>query len=108
VSDGWSLDVLIRELSSLYNAFCAGKPSPLAELPLQYADFALWQRQWLEAAEGHVLPIQLDYWRGMLNDIPPLLELPLDRPRKPVQTFPGAQHLVTFPAALAEALHQLS
>ncbi|HEX8274724.1 MAG TPA: amino acid adenylation domain-containing protein, partial [Longimicrobiaceae bacterium] len=80
-SDGWSLRVLLRELAALYPAFAAGEPSPLPDLPVQYADFAAWQRAHLagEALEG-----QLGYWRERLAGMPPLLELPTDRPRPPV------------------------
>ncbi|MEA2691597.1 MAG: hypothetical protein QOJ16_984, partial [Acidobacteriota bacterium] len=78
VSDGWSMGVLIRELGALYGAFRAGRPSPLPELVLQYADFAVWQREWLGGGE---LEVQLEYWRGRLAGGPELLELPLDRPR---------------------------
>ncbi len=78
VSDGWSLGVLVSELSSLYAAFVAGRPSPLSELPVQYADFAVWQREWLS---GEVLERQLAYWRQRLAGAPQVLELPADRPR---------------------------
>jgi len=86
VSDGWSVDLFVRELLTLYLAFSAGDPSPLPPLPVQYADFAVWQRRWLT---GDVLETQLDYWRKALADLPPL-DLPLDRPRPPFQTFRGA------------------
>ncbi|BAZ20861.1 non-ribosomal peptide synthase [Kalymmatonema gypsitolerans NIES-4073] len=86
VSDGWSMGVFIQEFSSLYEAFSQGKPSPLPELTIQYADFAHWQRQWLQ---GEVLENQLNYWRQHLAGAPPILELPTDRPRPPVQTFQG-------------------
>jgi amino acid adenylation domain-containing protein len=78
VSDGWSMGVLMRELQVLYAAFTQGQPSPLAELPIQYADYALWQRDWLQ---GAVLQSQVDFWRKTLEGAPPLIELPLDRPR---------------------------
>ncbi|HEX7239911.1 MAG TPA: amino acid adenylation domain-containing protein, partial [Longimicrobiaceae bacterium] len=78
VSDGWSVGVLVREVSALYRAFTAGEPSPLAELPVQYADFADWQRRHLQ--DG-VLRAQLDYWRDRLAGAPPVLELPVDHPR---------------------------
>ncbi|MDZ8134764.1 MAG: amino acid adenylation domain-containing protein [Nostoc sp. DedQUE04] len=86
VSDGWSMGVFIQEFSSLYAAFSQNQPSPLPELAIQYADFAHWQRQWLQ---GEVLENQLNYWRQQLAGIPPILELPTDRPRPPVQTFQG-------------------
>jgi len=87
VSDGWSIGVLIRELVALYEAFFTGKPSPLPELPIQYADFAHWQRQWLQ---GEVLAAQLSYWQQQLAGAQTVLELPTDRPRPAVQTFRGA------------------
>src|SRR5262249_2043288 len=84
VSDGWSIGVLIRELTALYEAHSSNRPSPLPELPIQYADFAVWQRQWLQ---GEALESQLSYWRRMLENAPPALELPKDRPRSAIQTF---------------------
>lgn len=87
ISDGWSMGVFISELSELYQAFCNGEPSQLPELPIQYADFAHWQRQWLS---GSVLETQLNYWKQNLTGIPPLLELPTDHPRPSVQTFQGS------------------
>ncbi|BAZ14313.1 amino acid adenylation domain-containing protein [Calothrix sp. NIES-4071] len=87
ISDGWSMGVFINELSELYQAFCNGQPSQLPELLIQYADFAYWQRHWLS---GEVLQTQLNYWKQNLTGIPPLLELPTDRPRPSVQTFQGS------------------
>jgi amino acid adenylation domain-containing protein len=87
VGDGWSIGVLEKELKALYAAFCQGKPSPLPELPIQYADYAYWQRQWLQ---GEVLQGQLDYWKGQLAGAPALLELPTDRPRPALQSHRGA------------------
>ncbi|MBC1213138.1 non-ribosomal peptide synthase [Trichormus variabilis ARAD] len=86
VSDGWSMGVFIQEFSTLYTAFSQNQPSLLPELAIQYADFAHWQRQCLQ---GEVLENQLNYWRQQLAGIPPILELPTDRPRPPVQTFQG-------------------
>ncbi|BAY23196.1 non-ribosomal peptide synthase [Calothrix sp. NIES-2100] len=86
VSDGWSMGIFIQEFSTLYTAFSQNQPSPLPELAIQYADFAYWQRQCLQ---GEVLENQLNYWRQQLAGIPPILELPTDRPRPPVQTFQG-------------------
>jgi acyl carrier protein len=86
VSDGWSRGVLIREASTLYEAYCAGAESPLPELAIQYADFAVWQRQWLS---GAVLEEQLSYWREQLRDLS-TLELPTDRVRPAVQSYRGA------------------
>ncbi len=105
VSDGWSMGVLMRDLSALYEAFCAGRPSPLPELPLQYADFAHWQRQWLQ---GEALQAQLSYWKGHLDSSPPVLELPTDRPRPAVQTFQGATEPFVLPDALCASLNTLS
>ena len=82
VSDGWSMGVLFRELAALYEAFARGEPSPLPELPVQYADFAVWQRAWLA---GEALERQLAWWRERLAGAPPVLELPTDRARPAVQ-----------------------
>ncbi|HVS01124.1 MAG TPA: condensation domain-containing protein, partial [Thermoanaerobaculia bacterium] len=87
VSDGWSIGVLTREVAALYEAFAAGRPSPLPELPLQFADYAVWQRQWLQ---GETLEEQLAWWRHQLAGAPAVLELPTDRPRPVVQSFVGA------------------
>ena len=105
VSDGWSMGVLIQELSSLYQAFGAGEPSPLAELPIQYADFAVWQRQWLS---GEVLETQLNYWQQQLAGAPELLKLPTDRPRPSVQTYRGATQTFSLNTDLTEKLQTLS
>jgi hypothetical protein len=86
ITDGWSLGVINRELVLLYEAYCAGRPSPLAELPIQYADYSLWQRNWLQ---GEVLEKQLAYWRKQLGGNLPVLHLPTDRPRPSKQTFNG-------------------
>jgi hypothetical protein len=105
VSDGWSMGVLFREVSVLYEAFATGEPSPLSELPIQYADFAVWQRQWLQ---GEVLEKQLDYWRKQLEAAPPLLELLTDRPRPTIQAYRGARQALILPPSLTEALKALS
>jgi len=89
VSDGWSVGVLYRELSVLYGAFSRAQPSPLADLPIQYADFAVWQRQWLT---GNILESQLSYWKKQLAGIPAVLNLPTDHPRPAVQSYRGARH----------------
>ncbi len=104
VSDGWSIGVLIRELGSLYTAFSLGQSSPLPELPMQYADFAHWQRQWLQ---GDVLATQLAYWQEQLDDIS-MLNLPTDFPRPAIQTFRGATESLRLPKALSEALIKFS
>ncbi|WP_425526045.1 amino acid adenylation domain-containing protein [Halotia branconii] len=105
VSDGWSMGVFIQELAALYNAYTQNKPSPLAPLPIQYADFAIWQRNWLQ---GNVLQNQLSYWEQQLKDAPALLALPTDRPRPAVQTFVGAHHEFTLSVALTDKLLKLS
>jgi hypothetical protein len=84
--DGWSIGVFVRELTAIYSAYIAGQPSPLMQLPLQYGDFAVWQREWLQ---GEVLERQLSYWREQLADLPPL-QLPTDRPRPTMQSHRGA------------------
>jgi amino acid adenylation domain-containing protein len=104
-SDGWSIDVLVRELSALYQAFSTSQPSPLPELPIQYADFAAWQRQWLQ---GEALEAQLSYWRQHLRGAPPVLELPIDHPRPPVQTFRGASYSFQLSQEECVALKTLS
>ncbi|MGH9346279.1 MAG: amino acid adenylation domain-containing protein [Vicinamibacterales bacterium] len=96
-SDLWSMAVLIRELASLYGAFAAGEPSPLADLPVQYADFAAWQREWF--ATDHYRQ-QLGYWRELLADGVPPLQLPADRPRGPVRRFRGDSVSLRLPADL--------
>ncbi|WP_257450671.1 non-ribosomal peptide synthase/polyketide synthase, partial [Archangium lipolyticum] len=105
VSDGWSLGVLVRELVSLYEAYRQGQPSPLPPLPVQYTDFAAWQRQWLQ---GESLRSQLDYWRKQLAGAPALLELPTDRPRPPEQTHRGTQFPLSLGPELARAVHSLA
>ncbi|MDP9122204.1 MAG: condensation domain-containing protein, partial [Acidobacteriota bacterium] len=105
VSDGWSLGVLAREVTALYTAFSSGQPSPLAELPVQYADFAAWQRSWLS---GGVLEGELAYWRERLSGAPPVLELPTDRPRPAVQSFQGAVCGRSLSPVLSGALLALS
>jgi amino acid adenylation domain-containing protein len=104
VFDGWSIGIFIRELAVIYEAFSTGKPSPLPELPIQYADFALWQRQWLL---GEVLKSQIAYWQQQLAGISPL-QLPIDHPRPKSQTFRGAIESFSLSAKLTEALKALS
>ena len=86
VTDGWSTGVIIRELAPLYQAFTENKPSPLPELPIQYVDFAVWQRQYLQ---GEVMENLLTYWKQKLNGNLPVLQLPVDYPRPAIQTFSG-------------------
>jgi amino acid adenylation domain-containing protein len=104
VSDGWSMEVLFRELSVLYEAYRQGRPSPLSELAVQYADYAVWQREQLD---GEALDRQLSYWRKRLAGAPELLELPTDRPRPPVQTYRGATVAVDLSLELLERLQAL-
>jgi len=103
ISDGWSMGIFYRELSALYIAFSKGNPSPLPDLPVQYADFSVWQRQWLQ---GKKLEEQFAFWKEQLNNIS-TLELPTDRPRPSVQTFCGAEHKVEFSENITEALRDL-
>jgi Condensation domain/AMP-binding enzyme/AMP-binding enzyme C-terminal domain/Phosphopantetheine attachment site len=104
VSDGWSQGVFWRELTTLYEAFAAGKPSPLPGRTIQYADFAHWQRLWLQ---GEVLDTQLAYWTRQLAGIS-TLQLPTDRPRPEVNTFRGARRVLTLSPTLTQALKALS
>src|SRR4029077_14835126 len=86
ISDGWSMDVLVQELNALYNALRQGKEDPLAELRLQYADYAVWQRKWVE---GEILQRQGAYWKSTLEGAPAVLELPSDRARPAQQDYAG-------------------
>ncbi|MFN2236119.1 MAG: amino acid adenylation domain-containing protein, partial [Anaerolineales bacterium] len=104
VTDGWSTGVFSHELAVLYEAFSTGKPSPLAELSIQYADFALWQRQHLQS---EALEPLLSYWKQQLSDAPPLLELPTDRPRPAVQSNKGRTQSFLLPLSLSEKLSRL-
>ncbi|MBZ4423339.1 non-ribosomal peptide synthetase, partial [Myxococcus sp. RHSTA-1-4] len=105
VSDGWSMDVLIREMGALYETCAQGLPSPLPELPLQYADYAVWQREWLA---GAVLDAQLAYWKQQLQGAPRALELPTDKPRPAVQTFGGESRDFQWPRELWESVKALA
>ena len=105
ISDGWSLAILFRELTTLYAAFGSGQPSPLQKLPIQYADYAVWQRDWLQ---GEVLEEQLAYWKAQLAGAQEVLELPTDRARPAMQTFRGARQFMTLPKSVSEALRSLS
>jgi amino acid adenylation domain-containing protein len=104
IFDGWSAGIFARELSALYSARIANAPSPLPPLPIQYADFAAWQRQWLQ---GEVLERQIAWWRERLTGIP-VLELPTDRPRPILPEAPSGQRYPVLPPALTEALRTLS
>src|SRR5713226_1967376 len=105
VSDGWSIVLFFQELSALHRAFASGQDSPLAELPIQYADYAVWQREWLR---GEVLERQLAYWKNQLSGELPVLELPTDRLRPAMQTYPGARTGLTLSRELSHALIALS
>ncbi|HBN8186078.1 TPA: non-ribosomal peptide synthase/polyketide synthase [Pseudomonas aeruginosa] len=101
VSDGWSMNVLIEEFSRFYSAYATGAEPGLSALPIQYADYALWQRSWLEAGEQER---QLEYWRGKLGERHPVLELPTDHPRPAVPSYRGSRYEFSIEPALAEAL----
>ncbi|MEW6733473.1 MAG: amino acid adenylation domain-containing protein, partial [Acidobacteriota bacterium] len=105
ISDGWSVEIFARELAAIYKAFLQGKPSPLADLPIQYADYAQWQQEWLQ---GEVLHKQLDYWRRQLGGELPVLALSIDRPRPSIQSFQGATRSLTLSREVSQALKRLS
>lgn len=105
VNDGWSRGIFIRELTTLYQAFLAGLPSPLPPLPIQYADFAQWQREWLQ---GERLESQLAYWRKQLEGNPPEMDLLLDKPRPIMQSLHSSQASLRLPARLSQAIRKLS
>ncbi len=105
ISDNWSTQVLMMEVSLLYDAFSRGEDSPLPDMPIQYADFAHWQRNWLQ---GEVLEKQLAYWKKQLGGSPPVLELPTDRPRPPMQTFNGSYKTFHLPPELSERIKGLA
>ncbi|MFN2513804.1 MAG: amino acid adenylation domain-containing protein [Pyrinomonadaceae bacterium] len=105
ISDGWSTGVFVRELTALYEAFSKGQPSPLPELTIQYADFAVWQRDWLS---GEVLEQQLSYWKGQLTGAPAVLDLPTDRLRPAVQSYRGAHQSMILSRELTDSLKELS
>ena len=104
-SDGWSLGLLVQEIAGLYAAFNEKKPSPLPELPIQYADFAVWQRNYLQ---GAVLEQQLNYWKGQLANAPELLQLPTDRPRPTHQSYRGDVVRLELDVQLTQLLRTLS
>jgi len=104
-SDGWSMGILLREIGLLYGAFVAGAPSSLPDLPVQYADYALWQRDWLQ---GERLERQLDYWSARLAGAAPALDLPTDRPRPPMQSFRGSRVPIKISAGLTAKLRTLA
>jgi len=105
ISDGWSVGVLFHEISQLYGAFLRAEPDPLLPLPVQYADYALWQRQWLQ---GEVLQQQIDFWKGYLRDAPMFLELPSDHARPEAQSHLGGAIERKLSEELTEGLRHLS
>lgn len=105
VSDGWSMTVFVREIGSLYQAYEAGEPSSLQELPVQYGDYAVWQREWLS---GPVLEEQVNYWKQQLAGAPSVLELPADRVRGGVQSHRGGREKAELSSELRSRLEELS
>jgi amino acid adenylation domain-containing protein len=105
VSDGWSIGILARELTGLYEAFAFGRPAHLPKLSVQYVDYAIWQREWLDT---DLLEKQVSYWKRQLHGAPALLDLPKDRPRPAVQTFNGARRSARLSETLTKALNDLS
>lgn len=104
ISDGWSMGILIQEIATFYSKISSNQPLLIPELPIQYADFAVWQRQWLAK---EVLEDQINYWKKQLGGSLPILDLPTDRPRPAVQTFKGGQQTFVLPKKLGEQLMQL-
>jgi amino acid adenylation domain-containing protein len=104
-SDGWSIGIFIRELCHAYLTFSQGQKPTLEPLPIQYSDFATWQRNWLQ---GEVLETQINYWKKQLKDAPPRLELPTDYPRPPIQSYKGSHYSHTLTPELTEQLKTLS
>jgi amino acid adenylation domain-containing protein len=105
ISDAWSCGVLLEEFSRLYDAFSRSEPDPLPSLPIQYADYASWQRQWLQ---DEILGQQIEFWRAHLAGAPALLELPTDRPRGAARSYAGGSFDIVFQPELVERLRQLS
>ncbi|MEA2175746.1 MAG: hypothetical protein QOD00_3338 [Blastocatellia bacterium] len=105
VTDRWSGDIIEAEMVAIYMAFAEGRPSPLPELPIQFADFAEWQRDWLQ---GEVLETQIAYWRNQLDGVSHVLELPTDRPRPSIQTFNGARYMSRLPKWILDGLKALA
>ncbi|HVG19910.1 MAG TPA: condensation domain-containing protein, partial [Blastocatellia bacterium] len=105
ISDGWSIGIVINEAAALYDAFLRGEPSPLPELPIQYANFAVWQR---ERLQGETLDKLISYWMERLEGDIPVLQLPTDYPRPAVQTFNGDTHSFVLPKSLSDSLNDLS
>jgi len=105
ISDGWSMALFIKEVAACYQAICENQPVSLPDLPVQYADFAIWQRNWLT---GSVLQEQLNYWKQQLAGLPPLLELPIDKPRPAIQSANGATMMKKLSSELLESAKNFS
>ena len=105
IADGWSVGVLIQEMTTFYSGYCSQKPTVLPPLPIQYADFSLWQRTWLNQGE---LDRQLNYWQTQLTDLPEIIKLATDRPRPPVQSFRGSVERFKLDLKLTKALKIVS
>jgi amino acid adenylation domain-containing protein len=105
ITDGWSMGVFVRELAASYESYIEQRPASLPELTVQYADFAVWQRNWLR---GEVFDRLLDYWKQQLKGAPARLELPTDRPRPPIQTYRGSKQFASLSPQLAQSLRELS
>ncbi|MDB9344759.1 amino acid adenylation domain-containing protein [Nodularia spumigena CS-586/05] len=105
ISDGWSMGVFVRELQQAYTAYSQGKTPNLAPLPIQYSDYAAWQRQWLQ---GEILEKQINYWKNQLGDISPLLELPTDYPRPAQQSYRGDRYIYSLSPQLTAAVNAFS
>ncbi|NRD59867.1 condensation domain-containing protein, partial [Corallococcus exiguus] len=105
VSDGWSMTLLVREVALLYGALARGQAAPLPPLGIQYADFGVWQREWMQ---GPRLEKQLDFWKRQLAGVPSALELPTDFPRPATRDGRGARHDVLLPRELTDALKALA
>lgn len=104
ISDAWSMELLVREVATLYETFVVGRPSQLPELPIQYGDFAVWQREWFQ---GEVLENQLAYWKQQLGGRLPMLQLPFDGPHTSTPTDKGARQRLTLDAELAASMRTL-
>ncbi|HRA27508.1 condensation domain-containing protein, partial [Ornithinibacter sp.] len=105
ISDGWSMDIFFKELTTLYNGVCRGEEPSLPSLPLQYADFALWQREWFQ---GEVLKRQLSYWKEQLADIPDFLEFPTDKPRPKELTYKGGSYGIRLSREIKDELNRFA
>jgi amino acid adenylation domain-containing protein len=105
VSDSWSMGILRQQLTQLYNAFLIGKPNPLSPLPIQYADYVWWQREWVQSG---LLDQQINYWKKQLEGVNPVLNLPIDRPRPAIQKDFGATQSVIISTNLSKALKQIA